>query len=47
MEKSGYLKSRSEVVYGKVRKYYFITDRGREVLVEARARLRELVEEVL
>jgi len=47
MEKSGYLKSRSEVVCGKVRKYYFITDRGREVLVEARARLRELVEEVL
>ena len=47
MEKSGYLKGRSEVVCGKVRKYYFITDRGREVMVEARARLRELVEEVL
>lgn len=47
MERSGYLKCWSEVVCGKVRKYYFITDRGREALIEARDRLKELVEEVL
>ena len=43
----GYLQRRSEVVAGKVRKYYTITDRGLMALDEARQRITELVDEVL
>jgi DNA-binding PadR family transcriptional regulator len=35
------------VVGGKVRKYYTITDPGREALAEARLKIGELVGEVL
>lgn len=47
MEKSGYLKSREEVVGGRVRKYYRATPKGRRMLAELRAKIRELVDEVM
>jgi DNA-binding PadR family transcriptional regulator len=47
MEKSGYLELRPETVQGKVRKYYTITDQGREALREAKQKIRELVDEVM
>ncbi|HEX4072713.1 MAG TPA: PadR family transcriptional regulator, partial [Planctomycetaceae bacterium] len=47
LEQLGYLKSRTEVVAGKQRKYYQATDAGRKVVVEARERLLELVSEVV
>jgi PadR family transcriptional regulator, regulatory protein PadR len=43
----GYLTREERVVKGKVRKYYSITASGREALVEARLKIKELVEEVL
>jgi DNA-binding PadR family transcriptional regulator len=47
LELDGLLVSESEVVGGKVRKYYTSTDRGREVLAEIRPKLSELVGEAL
>lgn len=47
MEQSGYLKQHPETVQGKVRKYYTITDQGREALREAKQKIRELVDEVM
>lgn len=47
LEKSGYVSCREEVVGGKRRKNYRITARGRKVLAEARAKLKELVSEVV
>lgn len=47
MEKSGYLRRTEHVIEGKVRKYYHITEAGTAALVEARARVRELVDEIL
>ena len=47
LEKSGYLTSENVVVSGKRRKNYRITEAGRKVLAEARAKLRELVAEVI
>jgi len=47
LEEEGYLKSSSKVTGGKVRKYYTITEQGLKVLNEARAKIRELVDEVL
>ncbi|HLF71268.1 MAG TPA: PadR family transcriptional regulator [Dehalococcoidia bacterium] len=47
LEASGYLTKEERNVEGKVRKYYTITDTGRAALAEARARIRELVGEVL
>ena len=46
LEEEGYLESSSKVVGGKVRKYYTITEQGLKVLNEARAKIRELVDEV-
>ena len=46
LEKKGYLRSRKEVTAGKVRKYYRITEKGREVLEKAREKIRELSTEV-
>lgn len=43
----GYLEREEKTVDGKVRKYYSLTGSGREVLQEARRKLRELAEEVL
>jgi DNA-binding PadR family transcriptional regulator len=47
LEKEGYLVSEERVVKGKVRKYYTITVEGRQALVEAREKIRELVDEIL
>lgn len=47
MERDGYLDRHDRTVEGKVRKYYTITDLGRETLLEARQKIRELVDEVL
>jgi PadR family transcriptional regulator PadR len=46
LEREGYLRRDQRVVEGKVRKYYAITPLGRRALREARARIRELVDEV-
>jgi PadR family transcriptional regulator PadR len=43
----GYLAQQSRVIGGKVRKYYTITEAGRAALDDARAKIRELVDEVL
>jgi DNA-binding PadR family transcriptional regulator len=47
LKAAGYLTREDRNVEGKVRKYYFITDSGRAALIEARAMIRELVDEVL
>jgi DNA-binding PadR family transcriptional regulator len=47
LESLGYLRQQAEVVKGRWRKYYQATAAGRRVLDEARAKLQELVAEVL
>lgn len=47
LERTGQLTREERVVSGKVRKYYAITDEGREALAEARRKIAELVDEVL
>ena len=47
LEKAGYLTSHAEVVAGKQRKYYRATPEGARALEDSKARLRELVKEVL
>lgn len=47
LEGLGYLRSRTEVVRGKRRRYYRATPSGRKVLDEARQKLLELVAEVV
>ena len=47
LEEVGYLVSHTEVVGGKQRKYYRATPAGARALEEAKAKLRELVKEVL
>jgi PadR family transcriptional regulator, regulatory protein PadR len=47
LEEAGYLVSHAEIVAGKRRKYYRTTDEGGRALEEARAKIRELVKEVL
>ena len=47
LEEDGYLRSERRVVTGRVRRYYQITDQGRQALEESRRRVRELASEVL
>jgi PadR family transcriptional regulator, regulatory protein PadR len=47
LEEAGYLVSSAEVVAGKQRKYYRATTEGAAALEAAKAKLRELVAEVL
>jgi DNA-binding PadR family transcriptional regulator len=47
LEAAGYLACERRAVDGKVRKYYRITEAGREVLHRLRPKIRELVGEVL
>ena len=47
LEEEGYLVSHTEVVGGKQRKYYRATPAGARALEDAKAKLRELVKEVL
>lgn len=47
LETAGYLRRLDRVVGGKVRKYYILTRRGEQALRDARAKIVELVGEVL
>ncbi len=47
LEKAGYLESTSEVVNGRMRKYYETTGEGKHALEESKKRIKELVTEVL
>jgi DNA-binding PadR family transcriptional regulator len=47
LETAGYLRRLNRVVNGKVRKYYVLTRRGGQALSDARAKIAELVGEVL
>lgn len=47
LEEIGFLERSPEVVDGKVRKYYSLTDRGRQALEDLRYKIRELVADVL
>jgi DNA-binding PadR family transcriptional regulator len=47
LEEAGYLSASSEVVNGKLRKYYRATPAGARALEDAKAKIRELVKEVL
>jgi DNA-binding PadR family transcriptional regulator len=47
LERAGYLHRLTRVVSGKVRKYYVLTRRGGQALSDARAKIGELVGEVL
>jgi DNA-binding PadR family transcriptional regulator len=47
LEKVGYLESSSEVVNGRVRKYYRATVEGKKALEESKKRIKELVAEVI
>jgi DNA-binding PadR family transcriptional regulator len=47
LEAAGYLACEHQTVNGKVRKYYRITDAGRELLARLRPKIRELLHEVL
>jgi PadR family transcriptional regulator PadR len=47
LEKAGYLESTSEVVNGRVRKYYRATVEGKKALEESKKRIKELVTEVI
>jgi DNA-binding PadR family transcriptional regulator len=47
LETAGYLRRLDRVVGGKVRKYYVLTRRGEQALGDARAKITELVGEIL
>ncbi|MDE0168285.1 MAG: PadR family transcriptional regulator [bacterium] len=47
LEDIGFLERTPEVVGGKVRKYYSLTDRGHQALEDLRYKIRELVSDVL
>ena len=47
LEERGYLVGEKRLVEGRWRKYYTLTESGQVALEEARARIRELVREVL
>jgi DNA-binding PadR family transcriptional regulator len=47
LEESGYVSCKEAVVAGKRRKNYRITKKGRKLLTEAQAKLRELFSEVV
>jgi len=46
MEKDGLLEKEDRILNGKIRKYYKITSRGDEVLIEARKKAYELFKEI-
>jgi DNA-binding PadR family transcriptional regulator len=47
LAKGGYLDSEKRTVDGKMRRYYHITPKGREMMEEARSKINELVKEVV
>lgn len=46
LEREGFLRSKKQVVNGKVRKYYRATKAGKQALAEAYGKVRELVNEI-
>lgn len=46
LNRQGYLEQEEKVVNGKIRKYYRVTEKGKELLMEAKDRIRELFTEV-
>lgn len=46
LEKDGFLRSEKQVVVGKIRKNYYITDEGKVAFAEAVQKVRELVNEI-
>lgn len=46
LEEQGYLKSETENVSGKIRRYYSITKSGKKILEKAKLQAKELVEEL-
>lgn len=47
LQRNGLVKSYEEIVEGKKRKYYKITDKGRKALAQAREKIKELIIEVI
>jgi len=47
LEEKGYLRSEKEVVNGKARRYYTITEKGQKLLEEVKPKIKELVDEVV
>ncbi|MBA7701983.1 Transcriptional regulator [subsurface metagenome] len=47
LEKEGYLERSSQLVNGKVRKYYQATDAGKRALEQSKKKIRELVTEII
>jgi len=46
LEQKGYLRSRNKTIGGKVRRCYAITAPGRRALIQAKAKVRELFDEL-
>jgi DNA-binding PadR family transcriptional regulator len=46
LEREGYIESKKQNVKGKIRKYYSITNKGIEILKEAKEKMNELVFEL-
>ncbi|MBI5652920.1 MAG: helix-turn-helix transcriptional regulator [Chloroflexi bacterium] len=47
LEQTGFLRCEDKVVNGKIRKYYVATPLGKKALKEARAKITELVSEII
>lgn len=47
LEKEKYLKCHQETIEGKKRKYYKTTPKGKKALIEAKEKIKELIEEVI
>lgn len=47
LEQAGYLRCDQKLVNGKIRKYYLATPLGKKALKEARAKIAELVAEIV
>ncbi|MHB1377543.1 MAG: PadR family transcriptional regulator, partial [Candidatus Humimicrobiaceae bacterium] len=47
LEKQQFIAAASKNIKGKIRKYYTITNKGREALMEAKLKINELIREVL
>lgn len=46
LEKSGFLVAKNEKIEGKIRKYYLITNEGKEILKQAKLKSKDLFEEL-
>lgn len=46
LERDGFLRSEKQMVAGKIRKNYYITQEGKKALEEALTKVRELVDEI-